>query len=55
VEVLSPEGDTRLALALLDIYSHALITPELAASARAGLDNQPASAGEAMTPQRSAQ
>lgn len=55
VEVLSPEGDTRLALALLDIYSHALITPELAASARAGLDNQPAPSGAANTPQRSAQ
>jgi AcrR family transcriptional regulator len=40
VDTFSEEGDRRLALALLDIYSHAIVTPELAASARAGLDNQ---------------
>jgi AcrR family transcriptional regulator len=39
VDIFSSEGDRRLSLALLDLYSHALITPELAASAQAGLDN----------------
>jgi TetR/AcrR family transcriptional regulator, regulator of cefoperazone and chloramphenicol sensitivity len=39
VDVLSAEGDLRVALALLDIYSHALVSPELAETARAGLDN----------------
>ncbi len=39
VDILSAAGDRQIALAMLDIYSHALVTPELAASARAGLDN----------------
>jgi AcrR family transcriptional regulator len=38
VDTFSPAGDRRVALALLDIYSHALLSPELAATARAGLD-----------------
>jgi AcrR family transcriptional regulator len=37
VDIFSPEGDHRVALALLDIYSHAILSPELAATARAGL------------------
>lgn len=41
VDTFSREGDRRVALALLDIYSHAIVTPELAASARAGLDDAP--------------
>jgi AcrR family transcriptional regulator len=39
VDVLSPDGDRQLVLALLDLYSHALVTPELAASARAAFDD----------------
>ncbi len=35
VNTLSPEGDRRIALAALDLYSHPLMTPELAASAKA--------------------
>ena len=45
VDIISPEGDRLLAMALLDLYSHALMTPELAATARAGLDASPAAAG----------
>lgn len=41
VDTLGPEGDRRVALALLDIYSHALVSPELAASARAAFDGLP--------------
>ena len=37
VDIFSPEGDRQVALAVLDIYSHALMSPELAASARAAL------------------
>jgi AcrR family transcriptional regulator len=37
-DMFSPEGFRLVALASLDIYSHALLTPELADSARAGLD-----------------
>lgn len=37
VDILSPEGDRRVALAMLDIYSHALISTELADQARAAL------------------
>jgi AcrR family transcriptional regulator len=40
VDVLSVDGDRGVALALLDIYSHALITPELAEQARAALYSQ---------------
>lgn len=39
VDVLSPDGDRQVALALLDIYSHTLVSPELAATARAGFDD----------------
>jgi AcrR family transcriptional regulator len=38
VEVFSPEGDQLLARALLDIYSHPMLSPEEAASGRAALD-----------------
>lgn len=38
VELFTPAGDERLARTLLDIYSHALLSPEDAAMARAGLD-----------------
>lgn len=41
VDTFSLEGDRRVALAMLDIYSHALLNPELAATARAGLDHPP--------------
>ena len=37
VDVLSVDGDREVAKALLDIYSHALISPELADQARAAL------------------
>lgn len=42
VDILSPEGDRQVSLALLDLYSHALITPELAETARVALDGAPA-------------
>ncbi len=38
VDIFSPEGDRRLSLAMLEIYSHSLISPELAATARAAMD-----------------
>lgn len=38
VDMFSDEGDRLVAIAMLDIYSHALISTEMAASARAGLD-----------------
>lgn len=38
VDLFSPEGDQRLARALVDIYSHPLLGPEDAALARAGLE-----------------
>jgi AcrR family transcriptional regulator len=41
VDTLSPEGDRRVAVALLDVYSHALVSPEFADSARAGLEGLP--------------
>ncbi len=41
VDSLSPGGDRQIALALLDLYSHTLLSPELAASARAGFDSAP--------------
>jgi AcrR family transcriptional regulator len=34
VDIRSDEGDRRVAMALLDIYSHPMVTPELAATAR---------------------
>jgi hypothetical protein len=39
MDTFSPEGDRQVALALLDLYSHALMSPEMAASARRGLDH----------------
>jgi TetR/AcrR family transcriptional regulator, regulator of cefoperazone and chloramphenicol sensitivity len=38
VDTFSPEGDRRVALAALDIYAHELVTPDLAASAREGVE-----------------
>jgi AcrR family transcriptional regulator len=38
VDILTREGEQRIALALLDIYSHVLVSPELAATARAAFD-----------------
>lgn len=37
VDILSVEGDRLVASALLDLYSHALLTPQLAATAQAAL------------------
>jgi TetR/AcrR family transcriptional regulator, regulator of cefoperazone and chloramphenicol sensitivity len=37
VDLATPEGDVRLASALLDLYSHPVMSPEQAAAARAGL------------------
>ncbi|HET9655282.1 MAG TPA: TetR/AcrR family transcriptional regulator [Kineosporiaceae bacterium] len=37
VDITSPAGDRQVALALLDIYAHALMSPELAHSARDAL------------------
>jgi AcrR family transcriptional regulator len=45
IDITSVEGDRLLAMALLDIYSHALLTPDLAATARAGLEASPAPTG----------
>lgn len=39
VDTFSAEGDRQVALALLDLYSHTLMSPEMAASARRGLDD----------------
>ncbi|GAA0224654.1 TetR/AcrR family transcriptional regulator [Cryptosporangium japonicum] len=41
IDVLSADGDRRVALAMLDIYSHALISTELAEQARAALYPEP--------------
>jgi TetR/AcrR family transcriptional regulator, regulator of cefoperazone and chloramphenicol sensitivity len=41
IDVLSAEGDRRVALAILDIYSHSMISPEFADAAKAGLDPDP--------------
>lgn len=41
VDTFSSEGDRQIALALLDLHSHALMSPELAATAREGLDRPP--------------
>jgi TetR/AcrR family transcriptional regulator, regulator of cefoperazone and chloramphenicol sensitivity len=37
LDTFAPEGDRRVALAMLDIHSHVQVSPELAASARAAL------------------
>jgi AcrR family transcriptional regulator len=41
VDIQSVEGDRLVATALLDLYSHPIMSPELAASARAALDDPP--------------
>jgi len=38
-DMFGPEGDRLLGLALLDIYSNPLLSSELAATARAGLNH----------------
>jgi AcrR family transcriptional regulator len=40
-DMFAPEGDRLVALGLLDIYSHALISQETASAAAAGLDPPP--------------
>jgi len=42
VDTFSPEGDRQVALALLDLYSHTLMTPQLAATARVTFDGRTA-------------
>ena len=39
VDTFSDEGDQEIALALLDLYSHPVMSPEMAASARSGLED----------------
>lgn len=41
VDIRSVEGDRLVATALLDLYSHPVMSPELAASARAALEDPP--------------
>jgi hypothetical protein len=41
VDIRSVEGDRLVATTLLDLYSHPIMSPELAASARAALDDSP--------------
>jgi AcrR family transcriptional regulator len=41
VDIRSVEGDRLVATALLDLYSHPIVSPELAATARAALDDPP--------------
>jgi TetR/AcrR family transcriptional regulator, regulator of cefoperazone and chloramphenicol sensitivity len=38
VDIFSDDGDRQVALALLDLYAHAVMSPEMAASARSGLE-----------------
>jgi len=38
VDTFSPEGDQQVATALLDLYSHAVMSPAMAESARRGLE-----------------
>jgi AcrR family transcriptional regulator len=40
-DIGSDDGDRRVAMALLDLYSHPLVTPELAATARAAFQERP--------------
>jgi hypothetical protein len=37
-DIFSPEGDRRIALALLDIHSHPTLSPDTARTLRQGLD-----------------
>jgi AcrR family transcriptional regulator len=41
VDIFTPEGDRRVAVAMLDILSHSVMSPDLVASAVAGLDAPP--------------
>lgn len=41
VDIFTPEGDRLLAVAMLDIFSHDVMSPDLVASALAGLDAPP--------------
>jgi AcrR family transcriptional regulator len=41
-DIFSSDGDRRVVLALLDIHSHAVISPESAGALRQGLDQPPA-------------
>jgi len=41
-DLFGPEGDRLLALGLLDIYSHSIISTDIAAQAEAGLGTAPA-------------
>jgi len=43
VDITSIEGDRIVTAALLDLYSHPIMSPELAAEAWAALENQPSS------------
>lgn len=45
-DVLTPEGYPRMALAMVDIYDDRLLSPELAAQARAGLKSMLAAGGQ---------
>jgi AcrR family transcriptional regulator len=38
MDVTTPDGERTFSLAVLDLYSHALVSPELAASARHGIE-----------------
>jgi AcrR family transcriptional regulator len=40
IDVLGPEGDRRIAVAILDLYSHSMISSEFAAAAQEGLDDE---------------
>jgi AcrR family transcriptional regulator len=46
VDTLSPAGEYRVSMALLDVYSHALISPEVAALARKSLETDPSHGSE---------
>jgi AcrR family transcriptional regulator len=41
VDIMSVEGDRLVATAVLDLYSHPILSPELAATARAAFDDPP--------------
>jgi AcrR family transcriptional regulator len=40
VDVFSPEGDRRIAVAVLDLYSHSMISSEFAAGVKESLDDE---------------
>jgi hypothetical protein len=45
-DLFGPEGDRLLALGLLDIYSHTIISADIAAAAEARLGTSPAGAAD---------